>query len=204
MTTTNCFWTSQPLLITENNINDHRARFLAAEKSAPVETMILSDFQKPPDFLIKVNPDRRYPILIDKHLVAYGHALDELFHERYPSPALLDTQPVTRAQQRVIAKHLTHCYQIECLDTIQRTLLELDSIVSNQRYLFSNDFTVVDVAAAPFLWHYKLYVTSPALKRYANRLFNRPAFTKSLTAQQPVFDTTDLDDVDAEELLEVS
>lgn len=182
--TTTTFWTAQPLLVTNNDLTGHRARLLVAEKCAPIQTHILTNFEDAPSFLKDINPLNRFPILIDKHLACFGAALDEFIHERYPHPPFLHTIPVTRAQQRVIAKTITQWYFTTDSSLIASHLRDLHSLCNTTKFLFGHEYSIVDIAVAPFLWRHQRLITSIPLKKYAEQLFKRAAFADSLSSQQ--------------------
>lgn len=198
--TTTTLWTAQPLLVTQNDMIGHKVRLMVAEKSAPIQTYILSNFEDAPSFLTTINPSNRYPILIDKNLACFGNALDEFLHERYPHPPLLHSIPVTRAQQRVIAKTIQEWYYTTDPTLIATHLRDLHALCTSYKYLFGNDYSIVDVTVAPFLWRHQTKIHSIPLRKYADRLFKRAAFADSLSSQQAYNHT----DEDHEQWVEVS
>jgi RNA polymerase-associated protein len=70
--------------------------------------------------------------------------------------------------------------------SIRDNLTQLAQILTKQKYLLGNDFSMLDVAVAPLLWrldHYGIVLgkdAAPMLK-YAERLFSRQGFIDSLT-----------------------
>lgn len=176
------FWTASPTLFTLANLDGHRARFMVAEKLAPVETRILLSPDEAPNTLQAVNPRNIYPILADKQLICTGSALDELINERYPHPPLLSILPVVRAQQRAIAAEIAHWYPLTDPTDIVSRIYELVP-QGDQAFLFSNELSIVDVAAAPFLWKHRSLIPTGRLAKYATRLFARESFRMSLAPQ---------------------
>ena len=69
---------------------------------------------------------------------------------------------------------------------IRDALTQLTPILTKQKYLLNDDFSMLDVAIAPLLWrleHYDIQLpkqAAPVLK-YRERLFSRPAFIDALT-----------------------
>lgn len=105
------WWTSEPVVYTNSDYDGHRVRLLIAEKRARIATRI-RDIDEFPESLTEVNTEGVYPILVDKNLVCYGAALDELIHERFPSPTLLPIDPVKRAQVRMLDARVRSWYRV--------------------------------------------------------------------------------------------
>ena len=69
---------------------------------------------------------------------------------------------------------------------IRDSLSQLTPILTKQKYLMNDEFSMLDVAIAPLLWRLEHYgielpkVAAPVLK-YRERLFSRPAFISALT-----------------------
>jgi RNA polymerase-associated protein len=64
-------------------------------------------------------------------------------------------------------------------------------IVQRQKYLFGDDFTMLDIALAPLLWrlqYYKINLPASAMpiQKYAERVFSRPAYIEALTPSERV------------------
>jgi len=75
---------------------------------------------------------------------------------------------------------------------IRDSLTQLTPILTRQKYLMNDEFSMLDVAIAPLLWRLEHYgielpkVAAPVLK-YRERLFSRPAFISALTPTEKAF-----------------
>jgi RNA polymerase-associated protein len=185
-----------------DDIWSHRARIVVAEKDIPVE-VVLVDPARPPEDLIDLNPYQSLPTLVDRDLVLYdSRVIMDYVDERYPHPALMPVDPVSRAQIR-LAMHRVEkdWYPVaEALerepDRGQRAVLRRvlrDSIAQAaglfglRRFFLSDEFTLADATIAPVLWRLPRYEVdlpgqAQAVLRYAGQVFARPAFVTSLSA----------------------
>ena len=124
----------------------------------------------------------------------------EYLDERYPHPPLLPTDPVGRAQTRVALHRIEQDWYglLPALDGAERRERERarrllrDSVIAAEplfrarSWFLSDQFSVLDVAVAPMLWRLarweiQLNDAAPALLRYAQRIFARPAFRACLS-----------------------
>jgi len=72
------------------------------------------------------------------------------------------------------------------LVVIWNRVTQISVIFPKQKYMFGDEFSMLDVAIAPLLWrldHYgiKLGNDNVPLTKYAERLFSRPAYIASIT-----------------------
>lgn len=193
----NCWWTSEAVAYTNSDHEGHRVRLLIAEKRARVTTRI-NGIDEFPESLHEVNPDGVYPILVDKNLVCFGTALDELIHERYPSPSLLPVDPVKRAQVRMLAAQVRSWYDLTPLELTAK-LLEVQDLCDGMPtlYLTGNVVSVVDIALAPLLYDNDFFTPNAEFQLYINRVQTRPAFAQSLRSSVPAAPEEDLNDEEA-------
>ena len=69
---------------------------------------------------------------------------------------------------------------------IRDSVSQLTPILTKQKFLMNDEFSMLDVAIAPLLWRLEHYgielpkMAAPVLK-YRERLFSRPAFINALT-----------------------
>ncbi len=59
------------------------------------------------------------------------------------------------------------------------------------KYIFGDEFTMLDVAMAPLLWRLEVYgielpKSAAPLQKYAERLFSRQSFIDSMTPSEKV------------------
>jgi stringent starvation protein A len=191
------WWTSEPVAYTNSDYEGHRIRLLIAEKHARVVTRI-NDVDEFPESLAEVNPDNIYPVLIDKNLVCYGSALEELLHERFPSPTLLPVDPIKRAQVRMLANQVRNWYSLPRQELNAR-LLEVEEFFEHipTLYMAGNVISIVDVALIPLLHEavqLGTFIPGPHFQRYIQRVQSRPAFAQSLRSSTPASPEDELND----------
>lgn len=180
------WWTSEAIAYTKDDFEGHRIRLLIAEKHARVLTRIDGNDEFP-ESLTEINPAKIFPILVDKNLVCYGSALDELIHERFPSPTLLPIDPIKRAQVRMLTNDVRSWYVLPQSEMLAR-LFEADDAYaqSHTAYMAGNFISTIDIALAPLLYDCPGTAQfSPAFRHYIERIQARPAFTQSLHSSTP-------------------
>jgi RNA polymerase-associated protein len=69
---------------------------------------------------------------------------------------------------------------------IRDNLTQLSQILTKQKFLLGNEFSMLDVAVAPLLWRLDYYgiqmgKEAAPLMKYSERLFSRQGFIDSLT-----------------------
>jgi RNA polymerase-associated protein len=140
------------------------------------------------------------PVLVERDLVlTEANIINEYIDERFPHPQLMPADPVMRGRARLFL----HRFEQELYSNvniimqggktadkaraiIRDNLTQLAQILTKQKYLLGNDFSMLDVAVAPLLWrldHYGIQLgkdAAPMLK-YSERLFSRQGFIDSLT-----------------------
>ena len=178
----------------------HAVRVVLAEKAVNVEIRFVSDDDRPED-LHTLNPYDSILTLVDRDLVLYEpQIIMEYLDERFPHPPLMPVDPVTRATSRL------YRYRIQrdiygLVDSIEGDapddagharkqlrdhLTALAPIFDRSRFFMTDEYSLVDCYLAPILWrlpHYgiKLPPRSRGLRAYADRVFDREAFERSLT-----------------------
>ena len=182
----------------------HRCRIVLYEKGMDFHVEPIDLLSKPEDLAV-MNPHNRVPVLVERDLILYEpNIINEYIDERFPHPQLMPPDPVQRAQARQILNGMEREI-FAYMDPIERKLktadkaraeirdrlIEVSSIVSKQKYLFSDEFSMLDVAIAPLLWrldHYEITLPKSAapLFKYAERIFSRQGFIESMTPQEKV------------------
>lgn len=178
----------------------HRTRIVLAEKGIAIDIVNVEPGRFPED-LLDLNPYHSVPTLVDRDLVLYdSRVIMEYLDERFPHPPLMPVDPVTRAHFRLAL------YRIErdwygLVDQIEReqdkkqaaklkkilrdTVLQSVDLFKLKPYFLSDEFSLVDATIAPILWRLARWeidlVQAPAISRYANLIFSRPAFRQSLS-----------------------
>lgn len=183
------WWANEPIVFCrEGDLESNRIRLLIAEKRAGCAVRLLRTREAVPEFLAELNPAGIYPFLACKDLVCYGHALDELLHERYPAPQLLPYEPVRRAQMRLLAEQVASWYRITPIQQRAR----LDELAMNfdphLPFYASQELSVLDIAIAVLLFEstriqYRFEPGAP-FTGYARMMVGRPAFFTTLERPQ--------------------
>ncbi|TLS67890.1 stringent starvation protein A [Mariprofundus erugo] len=179
------------------NPDSHRTRIVLAEKELPVETFELEADNLPADFL-KLNPYGKLPTVIDRDIVFFESAVvNEYLDERYPHPPLKPGSPAERAQMRLAVLQLEReLYPLyddtfnprkkkDAIKKIAAYLESLNGYLARQEYFIGEQYTLADITLAPILWRLQsLDIDTgkwPNLEAYMDRLFERPAFTQSMS-----------------------
>lgn len=177
----------------------HRCRIVLFEKGMDFEVIDVDLMDKSED-LAAINPYNKVPVLVERDLVlTEANIINEYIDERFPHPQLMPADPVMRGRARLFL----YRFEQELYSNvnvimqggksadksraiIRDNLTQLAQILSKQKFLLGNEFSMLDVAVAPLLWrldHYGIQMgkdASPLLK-YSERLFSRQGFIDSLT-----------------------
>ncbi len=186
-----------------------RCRFVLFEKGMDFEIRDVDLFNKPEDVNV-MNPYGQVPILVERDLILYeSNIINEYIDERFPHPQLMPGDPVARARVRLFLfnfeKELfVHVGVLESRATkanektmekarsaIRDRLTQLAPVFTKNRYMLGDDFSMLDVSIAPLLWrldHYGIDLPKSAapLAKYAERIFQRPAYIEALTPSEKV------------------
>ena len=178
----------------------HRCRIVLFEKDMDFE-IIDVDMHNKPEEVASISPSGKMPVLIERDLVlTESNIINEYIDERFPHPQLMPPDPVMRARARLVLFNFEHDLfsHVNTLEhslgkgsdkarlEIRDSLSQLTPILTKQKYLMNDEFSMLDVAIAPLLWRLEHYgielpkVAAPVLK-YRERLFSRPAFISALT-----------------------
>ena len=178
----------------------HRCRIVLFEKDMDFEVIDV-DMHNKPEEIASISPSGKMPVLVERALVlTESNIINEYIDERFPHPQLMPPDPVMRARARLVLFNFehdlfTHVNALEhslgkssdkARQEIRDSLSQLTPILTKQKYLMNDEFSMLDVAIAPLLWRLEHYgielpkVAAPVLK-YRERLFSRPAFINALT-----------------------
>lgn len=178
----------------------HSARFVLLEK-AVVADIEYYDPSDPPEDLLELNPTGTSPTLIERDLVLYdSRIIMEYLDERFPHPPLHQMDPVSRANARMVIKRIDQDWYA-LLDEIlfsgekksarakkmlKESLLSAAPVFAARPFFMSDEFSLIDCALAPLLWRLPsigIDVSAPndVINNYAQRIFRRPAFKRSLS-----------------------
>ena len=186
-----------------------RCRFVLFEKGMDFEIRDVDLFNKPEDVSV-MNPYGQVPILVERDLILYeSNIINEYIDERFPHPQLMPGDPVVRARVRLFLfnfeKELfVHVTTLDSRATksnekalekarsaIRDRLTQLAPVFLKNKYMLGEDFSMLDVAIAPLLWrldHYGIDLPKSALPlaKYAERIFQRPAYIEALTPSEKI------------------
>ena len=178
----------------------HRCRIVLFEKDMDFEVIDV-DMHNKPEEIASISPSGKMPVLVERDLVlTESNIINEYIDERFPHPQLMPPDPVMRARARLVLFNFEHDLftHVNTLEhslgkgsdkarlEIRDSLSQLTPILTKQKYLMNDEFSMLDVAIATLLWRLEHYgielpkVAAPVLK-YRERLFSRPAFISALT-----------------------
>lgn len=181
--------------------SSHAVRVVLAEKAVNVEIHYVSEADKPED-LRALNPYDSVLTLVDRELVLYeAQIIMEYLDERFPHPPLMPVDPVTRANSRIFRYRIQRDIYglVETLETggaddaeharrqLRDHITAIAPIFDRSRFFMADEYSLVDCYLAPILWRlpaYGIKLNAPrsrGLTSYAERLFDREAFGRSLT-----------------------
>ena len=184
----------------------HRVRIVMFEKDTQGRCAYIDDPHHRED-LATINPDLSTPTFYDRGLVLMEpRIIMEYLDDRYPHPALMPIDPLNRARARVWFLHIERNLYDQLDDlrspgakksgtarkTICAFLLRVGAELKMQekkRFFTSDNLTLLDASLGPILWRLKAHYgielprnnNSKALWKYAEALYDRESFTKSLT-----------------------
>lgn len=182
----------------------HRIRLIVAEKSIEAEMVSVPFDDMLPEDVMELNPSGRIPTLLDRDLVLFDErVISEYLDERFPHPALMPIDPMTRAKLRLLV------YRIESEWYTRISDLESDSVSANKKkiavkelkesismlsplfkqsdFLMSETLSLLDCAVLPVLWrlqHFGIILPEQAAKNirdYALAMFEREGFKAALS-----------------------
>ncbi len=184
----------------------HWIRFLLAEKQIKFQ-LILVDHED--EDLASLNPYNQLPMLIEQDLKLFNTSIiAEYIDDRYRQNKLYADAPMPRAEQRqyiwrleqdwlrladIMLKHrdsLDPIAKIQAQKELRDTLISLTPLFQHYPYFMSETFTILDCMLAPiFLRLKEMGIELPAqhcrpILLYCQRVFQRPAFIKSMTLQE--------------------
>ena len=182
----------------------HCCRIVLLEKDVERSIEYVSAHDHPAK-LGELNPYGETPTLRDRDLTLYETSvIAEYLDERFPHPPLMPVDPINRAKTRLMIARLTRDWlreisQLEAQGTLKLPstlarsvrdgLLAISPLFSRHVFFLSDDFNLADAYIAPLLWRLPAFgielprQAAPLLK-YADRMFQRPAFAGSLSPQE--------------------
>ncbi len=183
-----------------DDVDSHRVRLVLAEKGINVDISEVGDDELPED-LIDLNPYNTVPTLVDRELVLFEPAvIMEYLDERFPHPPLMAVDPVSRAQSRLMFYRIKKDWDgllasasgadskdaTRARKELRDSLTSIAPLFERHPFFLSDEYSLVDCAMAPLLWRLpaagvSLRPQARPLIDYAQRLFQRDSFRRSLT-----------------------
>lgn len=188
------------------HFRSHWIRFLLAEKQIKYQ-LILVDHED--EDLASLNPYNQLPMLIENNLKLFSTSIiSEYIDDRYRQNKLYADAPGARAEQRqyiwrfeqdwfkladTMLKHpdtFEPAQQAKAKKELSDTLISLNPLFQHFPYFVSETFSILDCMLAPmFIRLNSMGIelsksASRPILLYCNRVFSRPAFVKSMTAQE--------------------
>ncbi|MDD5384740.1 MAG: glutathione S-transferase N-terminal domain-containing protein [Gallionella sp.] len=180
----------------------HRCRIVLYEKGMDFEVIDVDLMSRAEDIAV-INPYNKVPVLVERDLVLYeANIINEYIDERFPHPQLMPPDPVMRGRARLFLHRFEQelYSQVGAIEqggktadkaraVIRDNLTQLAQILTRQKFLLGDEFSMLDVAIAPLLWrleHYGIQMGKDAapLMKYAERLFSRQGFIDALTPSE--------------------
>lgn len=177
----------------------HRCRIVLFEKGMDFEVIDVDLMSKTED-VATINPYGKVPVLVERDLVLYeANIINEYIDERFPHPQLMPSDPVMRGRARLFLHRFEQelYSQVEVIGqggkaadkgrtVIRDNLTQIAQILTKQKFLLGEEFSMLDVAIAPLLWRLDYYGVqmdkdATPLMKYAERLFSRQGFIDALT-----------------------
>jgi RNA polymerase-associated protein len=179
----------------------HRVRIVLAEKGITVD-IVEVDAKDLPEEVMDFNPYGTVPTLVDRELRLYeSRIIMEYLDERFPHPPLMPVDPVARANARLfiyrveqdwyglmdaILKGNGESEGPQARKELRESLIATSPVFGSKAFFMSDEFSLVDCCIAPLLWRLpvlgiELPASAAAVRDYAKRIFDWPAFRASLT-----------------------
>lgn len=189
-----------------DDYRSHWIRYVLAEKQIKYQLIIVDEDDED---LSTLNPYNNLPMLIENELKLFNAAIiSEYLDDRYRQNKLYADAPIPRAEQRQyiwrfqqdwfkladqILCHpdtLNEAEKQQAKKQLQDTLISITPLFQHFPYFMSENFSILDCMLAPiFLRLPQLGIQLPAqhcrpILLYMQRIFKRPAFSKSLSLQE--------------------
>lgn len=183
--------------------SSHCVRLVLHEKGVAAEIEFF-DPEEPTQDVLEINPTGASPTFVERDLVLYdARIIMEYLDERFPYPPLHQVDLVSRTNSRMIMKRIDeHWYQLlhqmqnsgekksaRAKKMLKESLISANPVFESQPYFMSDSYSLIDCTMAPLLWRLpslgiNMKNLGPAISAYAERLFAREAFVKSLSADE--------------------
>ena len=184
------------------DVQSHRIRLVLAAKGVRHERVIVEPTNLP-EQLLSLNPDGDLPTLVDRDLTLYDPSvLCDYLDERYPHPALMPVDPLSRARLRLTAVRIERDWlsEVKRIEThnstaalarkrLRKRLLAAQPLFRASRFFLNEEMSLLDCLVAPIIW--RLPSLGIDMERdgkssihYGERLFHTQGYTRSLTPEE--------------------
>lgn len=189
-----------------DDFRSHWIRYVLAEKQIKYNLIIVDEDDED---LASLNPYNQLPMLIENDLKLFNSSIiSEYLDDRYRQNKLYADAPMPRAEQRqyiwrfeqdwlrladIMLCHsdtLNQKAKEKAQKQLRDTLISLTPLFQHFPFFMSENFTILDCMLAPVFIRLKaMGIELPKqhcrpIHLYCQRIFNRPAFVKSLTMQE--------------------
>lgn len=181
----------------------HRVRLVLAEKGISVDVVEVGDGTFTED-LVELNPYGSVPTLVDRDLVLYNtQIIMEYLDDRYPHPPLMPVDPVARARVKLYIYRMERDWYsllepfvtgeeekaAQVRNIIRDGLTVIAPIFEQKPFFMSDELTLADYTLLPLLWRLPSYnielpASAQAVLNYAERLFARAPFKRSMSGAE--------------------
>jgi len=188
------------LFSSPDSVYSHRARIVLAEKDIQAVIQQINGGQEAED-LYDLNPYGSLPTLVDRDLALYdSRVIVEYLDERFPHPPMMPVDPVSRAHARLALYRVeTDWYTLlgdletgeksrrdKARNALRDSISAAADVFAARPFFLSEEFSMADAWIAPILWrlpHWgvKLPKQASAVEAYAERIFAREGFRRSLS-----------------------
>ena len=188
------------LFVAARTLDSHWARLVLAEKDVDGARIEVIQPGRPNHDLAVLNPAMTLPTLVDRDTVIHpASVLVEYLDERYPHPKLLPADPAARARVRMAVLRIDQDFfpliaritggspadAKAARKTLSESLIGSARMFPARGWFLGQDYNLADCAWAVLFHHLvplglKLPPDMQSMVRYAERLFLRPGFQRSL------------------------
>lgn len=189
-----------------DDFRSHWIRYVLAEKQIKYQLILVDEDDED---LASLNPYNQLPMLLENELKLFNSGIiSEYIDDRYRQNKLYADAPMPRAEQRqyiwrfendwlkladTMLRHadtLDAKAKLQAQKQLRDILISLTPLFQHFPYFMSETFSILDCMLAPiFLRLDSMGIKLPTqhcrpIHLYIQRIFNRPAFVKSLTLQE--------------------
>ncbi|MEF8833581.1 MAG: glutathione S-transferase N-terminal domain-containing protein [Halofilum sp. (in: g-proteobacteria)] len=188
------------LFSSPDSVYSHRARIVLAEKDIQAVIQQINGGREAED-LYDLNPYGSLPTLVDRDLALYdSRVIVEYLDERFPHPPMMPVDPVSRAHARLALYRVeTDWYTLlgdlesgeksrrdKARTALRDSISAAADVFAARPFFLSEEFSMADAWIAPILWRLpnwgiKLPRQASAVEAYAERIFAREGFRRSLS-----------------------